>query len=260
MLQLERKVIIQQSFHSGVAAIVLLAILMIANPVMAVRPFITDDARVVGDHLLGFETSLRWDQSRLQNLNLLAIGLSDKLEGTVGFVHGLSLEGDSMNTYGITGPLLQLKYLFTEGTPNRWPGFALIGGVVPPYGSGGFIPPRWSEFIYLAVTESLFEKDRLMLHGNFGTFITQPDNGLKTSTTWGIGAQLRLIGGLHAVGEIFSGDPYAESSGGAFQAGFRYFISDKIQLDATIGSGLWGDPRMDTWLGAGLRFITDRLW
>lgn len=235
-------------------------ILICATPVLAVRPFITDDARVVGEHLIGFETSLRWDTSRLQNLNLLAIGINEKLEGTIGFTHGLTLDGDSMNTYGITGPLLQLKYLFSDGEPNGMPGFALAGGVSPPLGSGGFAPPWWSEFIYLAATESLLDKERLLIHGNLGTFASHPEDGLKTVLTWGLGAQFRLFGGLHAVAEIFSGDPYAASSGGAYQAGFRYAISEKVQVDATIGSGLWGNPRLDTWAGVGLRFVSDRLW
>ena len=44
--------------------------LVAAHPVMAVRPFITDDARVVGDDQWQLETSMRIDKHKVQNLNV----------------------------------------------------------------------------------------------------------------------------------------------------------------------------------------------
>ena len=61
----------------------------------------------------------------------------------------------------VAGPLLQAKYLFTEGTPNGYPGVAIVAGVSTPYGSQGFANPSWSRFAYLAVTEALGEKERV---------------------------------------------------------------------------------------------------
>jgi hypothetical protein len=51
----------------------------------------------------------------------------------------------------------------------------------------------------------------------------------KYSMLWGIGAQIRLIGGLHSITEIFYGDSYVGNAGGAYQIGLRYFISEKFK-------------------------------
>jgi hypothetical protein len=231
------------------------------HPAMAVRPFVTDDAAVVGAKLLLVETSLRLDKTRLQNLNLLAYGPTDKLELTVGFIDGfLSEAEDATGKFSIAGPLAQAKYLFKEPTPNGLPGIAAVVGFNTPYGTNNFGNASWGEFAYLAVTESLGEKDRVMIHGNIGAAYGKPDDTWKTITTWGIGTQIRLIDGLHAVAEIFSGDPYSQASGRAFQVGFRHFISRWVQIDATVGSGLRGSPEIDTWAGCGLRMIFDAPW
>ena len=90
----------------------------------------------------------------------------------------------------------------------------------------------------MAVTESLTEGDDVLIHGN-GGIVNSSIGGRKP--TWGVGSQMRVHGGFHIVSEVFSGDPYAESSGIAFQAGIRHFISDCIQVDATFGSGCLGN-------------------
>jgi hypothetical protein len=41
----------------------------------------------------------------------------------------------------------------------------------------------------------------------------------------------------------------------AYQAGFRYFISDLIQVDAEFGQGLSGKEKIPFWLGFGARFV-----
>lgn len=69
-----------------------------------------------------------------------------------------------------------------------------------------------------------------------------------------------FIGGLHGIAEIFHGDSYIGDTGGAYQVGFRYFISEKVQIDATVGSGLWGDNKPDTEIGCGLRIVFDAPW
>ena len=248
---------ILQKFHkTTLALVVLLLTICITQPAMAVRPFVTDDAAVVGAKLTLLETSLRWDKTRLQNLNLLAYGPNEKLELTVGFIDGfLSDAEDANGKFSLAGPLAQAKYLFREPTPNGLPGIAGVVGFNTPYGANNFGNPSWGEFVYLAVTESLGEDDRVLMHGNVGTAYGKPEDSWKYITTWGIGTQIRVIGGLNAVAEIFSGDPYSQASGRAFQAGFRYFVSRWVQADATFGSGLRDSPEIDTWAGCGIRMI-----
>jgi hypothetical protein len=161
--------------------------LLLPRPALAVRPFITDDARVVGWHSAQLETSVRWDRNRAQNLNLIAFCPTERLEGTVGWTDGYLLEGEDSWKFSVAGPLLQLKYLFTPGKPNRYPGFALVGGAVAPYGINNFGNPSWGEYVYAAFTESLFDREYVLVHGNLGAQFLQSDGNQKTIATWGLG-------------------------------------------------------------------------
>jgi hypothetical protein len=239
-----------------VAVTALFITLTLPIPVYAIRPFVTDDARVVGEHMAQIETSVKYAEDGLVNLNLLAIGPTENSEFTIGFVDGFPLNRESNRSFSIVGPLLQFKYLFWEAKPNRYPGAAMAAGASPPWGKGEFRPSRWSEFVYLAMTESLFDEDRLLIHGNIGLSTTNP----ATVATWGIGTQIRIIGGLNGILEVFYNDPYAGAIGGAYQIGFRYVVSDKIQVDMTMGSGLFGSTQIPTFVGMGLRMLSNKLW
>ncbi len=246
---------------SGIALLAVILALAYPRPALAVRPFVTDDARVVGAANAQIESSIRGDKTFLQNLNLFAIGPTDRLEATLGWVDGISLEGDAKEKLEFAGPILQLKYLVFDPRPNSYPGLAFAAGNVPPVGGEAIRVPSSVWFLYAAATESLFDNDRVLIHANLGAVSAREEGeARKIDVTWGFGAQVRLWRGLHSVTEIFSGDPYSGGTGGAFQAGFRYIISDDIQVDATFGSGLWGTPRLDTFVGAGLRIVFERLW
>ena len=231
-----------------------MCLLIAASPALAVRPFVTDDARVVGGRQAQLETWMRGDRSAFQHWALVSYGPIEPLELTIGTVHGANY--NHRRQYSIAGPLLQAKYLFRKPTTGSWPGVAISGGAFAPVGNGAFRPHGWDSFLYLAVTESLMEGDQILLHGNFG-FVNASASGKKA--TWGTGSQVRLRGGFHVVSEVFSGDPYAESSGIAFQAGFRHFVSQYIQIDATVGSGISGQPRLPVWATVGLRLATPPL-
>jgi hypothetical protein len=65
---------------------------------------------------------------------------------------------------------------------------------------------------------------------------------------------------LNLAAEVFSGDPYAEVAGGTVQGGFWFILSEHVQIDATGGTGVWGRPRLDTWVSTGLRIVSAQLW
>ncbi|MEI6155069.1 MAG: hypothetical protein WCQ90_13390 [Deltaproteobacteria bacterium] len=230
--------------------------LVFVRPVFAVRPFVTDDARVVGEHQGQVETSVRYTKDSFTNLNLAAIGPTARSEVTLGFVDGFPLDTDSNRSFSVTGPLMQFKYLFWEAKPNGYPGMAMAVGATPPWGKGDFRQEQWSGFAYAAWTESLFDKERVLIHASLGISTSSE----VTVGTWGLGTQIRMIGGLHAVMEVFCNDPYAGKIGGAYQAGFRHIISDHIQIDFTGGSGLFGSNQINSFVGMGVRFVSDKLW
>jgi hypothetical protein len=232
---------------------VALFFLALACPAWAVRPFVTDDARVVGDHQAQLETSVRYDKDIFTNLNLFAFGPTARSEVTLGWQDGFP---QSDRKFSLTGPLMQFKYLMWEAKPNAYPGLALVIGALPPWGVAGFRTTNWSEFVYAAMTESLFENERVLIHANIGMSTTNP----ASVATWGVGTQIRLYGGLNAVLETFYNDPYFGNTGGAYQVGFRYIVSDSVQVDATMGSGLFGGHQINTFVGMGLRMVSDKLF
>ncbi len=229
---------------------------MCLRPAFAVRPFVTDDARVLDEHTMQLETSVRYDKDTFTDLNLLALSPKARWEFTIGFVNGFALDVESNRSFSLAGPLLQVKYLFWESKPNAYPGLAMAAGASPPWGRSDFKPEKWSEFVYLAATQSLFDRDRLLIHANLGISTTNP----AAVATWGLGTQTRIKGGLNGVLEIFYNDPYSGKTGGAYQAGFRYIFNDDVQADVTFGSGLFGSEQINTFVGMGLRLVSDRLW
>lgn len=261
-----------------IGALTCVFVLLVARPADAIRPFVTDDARVVGDKLAQLETWLVLDRLVLEHNALGAIGPTHWFELTLGVTHGGVHSGPN-GGYSIAGPMVQGKVLLLPARNNSWPGVAIAAGVVPPLGWGAFVPPGWSGFAYLALTESLWN-EWLLLHANVGIAI---DGGGSTSSmtgeggaaavgvgvlvTAGLGVQARIYAGLHGVAEVYYGDPYdPRASFPATQVGFRYIFSDRVQIDGTFGSTLAAvessDGRVQTeqWGTLGIRLVTPELW
>lgn len=237
----------------------------------AIRPFVTDDARVVGDKLAQLETWLQFDRFTLEHNALGAIGPTDWLELTLGVTQGGVHSGPDAG-YSITGPVLQGKALLLPARDGSWPGAALALGILPPFGHGDFVPTGWGGFGYVAFTESLWD-ERLLLHLNVGLTLDTEDFSASnpdpspTIVTAGFGAQAHIIAGLHGIAEVYYGDPYdPRADFPAMQTGLRYVFSDHVQVDGTFGSTLTelsngtGPARTEQWGSLGVRLVTRELW
>ena len=165
------------------------AVLFIHGPSFAVRPFITDDARIASTEEIQIETSLRVDQERVQNLNVVSFGLTKSLEGSFNFIDGYMREDETRNRLSAAGPGFQLKYLFTDGKAAGFPATGFVAGVTPPYGVGSstFANPSWGDYLYAVVTKFFFKDlETLNLHVNVG-FNNSYEGRAKTSFSWGVG-------------------------------------------------------------------------
>lgn len=223
-----------------------------------VRPFITDDARVVGGKLGQMESWGRLDKESYQQWALFAYGPTEWLELTFGGVFGWDIE-DQHFSYAL--PLLQAKFLFKGYKPNELPGFGASVGTFLPVGSGAFKPPGYGAFGYITVSQCLGDGEQFLFHANIGASYLFIDGSNTLIPTWGVGTQIRLGSGLHFVGEVFSGDPYIPGVGLSYQVGCRYFVSDILQIDATIGNGITGIPTpLPLWGSAGVRIVFDKLF
>jgi hypothetical protein len=223
-----------------------------------VRPFITDDARVVGKRLAQLETWVRFDKESGQHWSLAAYGPTKKFELTACGVYGYQVDHDSKKTFSYALPLLQAKMLFKEYKPNKAPGFGMVLGTFLPVGQGAFKPAGYGTFGYLTVSQCFGENDKFLFHGNLGGNYLHIDGSNTLISTWGLGTQIKVYKGMHLVGEIFSGDPYIPGTGTSWQAGYRYFFNDLIQIDMTIGNGIAGDVIMPFWYTTGVRIVTEK--
>lgn len=235
---------------------------MLARPAHAIRPFVTDDAHTVGKGHLQMETYFRRDRSSFQHWMLPAVGPTEWLELTLGGVHGVGGLGKTTDEphYAWSGPLLQGKFLLHDTVPNKLPGVGIVVGGIAPAGRGGFEAAGWSGFSYLAVSQGFFKEDDLLIHANVGVATISATGYDPARLTWGVGTQIETLYDFHLIGEIFSGDPYAQGTGGAYQAGFRIIFNDHLQLDGTWGGGLWGDSKLPVWFSSGVRIVSHELF
>ncbi len=231
-------------------------------PAHAIRPFVTDDARVVGEKLAQLETWAVFNRHLAEHNVLAALGPTDFLEVTLGFAHGSRLQGPERG-YSITGPLVQTKALLFPAIDGGRPGLALSGGVFPSVGRGSFVRGGNTGFLFLALTESL-RQERVLIHANLGVTFEGKSEALVTA---GVGLQAQLVGALHGVAEVYYGDPYdPHADFPALQAGFRYVLSERVQFDGTFGSTLLrvtrdtGHTQTEQWCTIGLRLVTAELW
>lgn len=236
--------------------------LLCARPAHAIRPFVTDDARVVGKGHVQLETWMRRDRSSLQHWMLPAVGPTDWLEVTLGGAHGIGRlrQRPEPPLYAVGGPLLQGKLLLRDAVPNQLPGVGIVVGGITPAGRGGLEAPGWSGFSYLAVTQSFIKEDDFLIHANIGVSTVSAPGLDPAKVTWGIGTQVETFFDVHLIAELFSGDPYAHGADGAYQAGFRVIFNDHLQLDGTWGGGLWGETILPVWVSSGIRVVSHELF
>lgn len=223
-----------------------------------VRPFITDDARVVGDKLAQLESWVRVDKESGQHWILGAYGPNKRIELTVGGVYGYEVSKNEKKLFSYALPLIQGKFLLKEYHPNKAPGIGLVLGTFLPAGRGEFRPQGYGTFGFLIVSQCFGEGEKLLLHANVGGNYLLVNKQNEFIPTWGFGSQVKVYKGFHLVGELFSGDPYIPGTGTSWQAGYRHFFSDMLQIDMTIGKGIAGDVILPFWYSAGVRWVTDK--
>ena len=232
-----------------------LIFIAVTTKIFAVRPFITDDAAVVGERLLQLETWLIFDKFSGQHWMMWAYGPHKQLEMAVGAVFGYEQSQPKYTKFSYAMPLLEMKYLFGEYKHNKPPGIASVTGTFLPTGKGEFVAPGYGAYSFMAITQCFGKDENILIHGNIGLNYLYINKENQFVLFWGLGTQIKIHKDLHFVGEFISGDPYVSETGVAYQTGFRYFINDHIQIDAEVGQGLTGQDKMPFWCGLGLRLV-----
>ncbi|MBW8904568.1 MAG: hypothetical protein JF611_02635 [Betaproteobacteria bacterium] len=194
--------------------------LMVAAPAYAARPFVTDDARIV-EHC---QVETFYKEQRTYSGSefwLLPACNPFGFEITVG---GNRIEGEQ-------NEILQTKFLLKPLAPNDI-GFALSLGV---FGSDPY---------FNFITSRSFADDRLVVHGNLGSF-------RDAGGTWGLGLEALLLASrVYGILETFG--QHRETP--TWHYGIRFWvIPDRFQIDATRGEQTGTGNRQ--FYTVGLRFL-----
>ncbi|MCX7808095.1 MAG: hypothetical protein N2515_05770, partial [Deltaproteobacteria bacterium] len=243
---------------------------------LAVRPFVTDDARIVDTGQLEFESwpDLAISQGAFDYAYYLMFGVTpiDWLEIITGGGVGRSSDPSS-GRIAIPNPVLQFKLLFWKAEENGVPGLAFDLGFMMPFGAGSMFDPAFGWYAYFVMTTRLW-KDWVMIHWNGGargSVLIEEREGvgspghLLVRPFWGLGVDMGFFDvDVRLILEAFGGDPFdLLGPDYSFQWGFRWLATDHLNLDLTFGAQPTFEDRRqvgqewDAWVQTGVRITVD---
>ncbi|MBI5315872.1 MAG: hypothetical protein HZB34_07870 [Nitrospirae bacterium] len=249
-----------------------LAVTVWATPSEAVRPFVTDDARIVDKGQLETESFaglelIRGQKAALTLATLEAVSVTDWLQITAG---GIGLEYQDKRFTVLENLVFQPKILLHRS-------FGLIPSVtiapsllIPTSGNRQL----WNSFIMAHISWFLFTPEGspdpydngLAIHVNIGTK-SQYNAGLGGQYTsklyWAAGFEVITFSReLRFIAEAFNGDPFSfEDEFPAVQTGFRWYKTPDVQWDVVWrGSRVGIGDGQEAWENSvqiGLRVLFD---
>lgn len=248
------------------------AVWFVAGSASAVRPFVTDDANIVGRGQLTLELfpDVVFHGSEVAGaFNVIgSMSFTEWFELTLG---GGAGRGAGRGA-SIANPVVQPKFLVSPPRANGVPGLAFGTGVTLPVGRGDFYDEATGVFAIAMVTTRLLS-DWLLLHVNVGmkSAITPAEGEARRPRDvavrpyWGAGFDLGVIHpDVRVIGEAYAGDPLvALGPDYGFQWGARWIASDAFSLDLTFGtqpvvdSAGGGYDGWEWWVQLGIRLVFD---
>jgi hypothetical protein len=246
------------------ALVVLMLVVM--SEAWAVRPFVTDDARIIDVRQMEVETWTEfgrgWGHTTLGQHAMAGYTFNDWIELIAGFGIGQDL---SDGQFTIANPVIQPKLLLWQAYDDGFPGLALGLGTTLPLGTGAYYDDALGYYAIAMITTRQFH-DWLQVHFNLGrTFARASGEKTEGRNYWGIGLDVGVYKiDYRYILEAYAGDPF-EALGPeiAFQTGFRWLKSDFINFDLTFGAQPeLSQTRMRTgrweyWAQVGVRFLFD---
>jgi hypothetical protein len=239
------------------------ALLLCAPPALAVRPFVTDDARITDSGQLEFESwpeFVRTSDGTHVGLNVMA-GVNPLEYLQVIFGAGMGLD----RNVGISNPVIQPKLLVWRAEEGGFPGLSVAAGLTLPVGRGDLFEPATGAYLIAPITSRLFD-DWLLVHVNLGARAAFERGGGRVVRAYGgLGIDLGIFDpDVRLVAEAYTGDPFeALGPNRAFQWGLRWLKSDHVNLDLTFGA----QPELDAnrrergtweyWGQLGIRLLFD---
>jgi len=211
---------------------------------LAVRPFVTDDARIVYKGQLGTETYggttvVKGESPAYEMRTLEGLGITDRFELTAGGF-GFTYQDHQARPLDM---LIQPKYVL-HSSLGAIPSLSLAAATLFPLSGNR---QHWDGYAMAHVSWFLFTPDpdtdpydnNLAIHLNLGTK-SRYDAGPATYQSklyWAAGFEVitPLTREVRFLGEVFNGDPFSfEEDFPAYQTGFRWYKDPMPQIDFVV--------------------------
>lgn len=222
--------------------LIIFLLFFVSSHVWAVRPFVTDDARLGYAGSCQLEAWNRIYRNSVENWALPACNPTGNLEFTVG--------GGMVNYHNAPNPgpdyVFQLKTLFKELETNSY-GIGIAAGTIshPNAIPGPNLMGNYYAYIPYSVS---FADDFVITHTNVGYAYDKVIG--QSRGLYGFGAEVNLTSRFMFIAETF-GDT---ANNPFWQTGFRYaIVPDLFQVDATIGQQFSNNLNA-RWISFGIRF------
>lgn len=245
---------------------VLFATLFFFHNANAVRPFVTDDARIVSkgqvEMELWPELNVVGDEHTYAFQGMFGYSFTEWFELIIGSGAGWDRRPSE---WTFANPVIAPKFLLLAAEENSWvPGIALALGVGPNAGRGSLYDDAISRYAFLIATWRPFD-DWLNIHVNLGERAARINQVNRSQEYWGLGFDIGVIKKEYRViAEVYSGDPFeALAPEIAYQWGGRWLKSEYVNFDITMGTqkepvafGRGGSER-EYWIQFGIRLLFD---
>ena len=208
---------------------------------LAVRPFVTDDARIaykgqVVTETYGGMTMVKGDKPAIEARSLQGISITDRFELTAGGF-GFTYQDNQARPLDM---LIQPKYVLHRSL-GAIPSLSVAAATLFPLSGNrqhwdGYAMAHVSWFLFTPDADTDPYDNNLAIHLNLGTK-SRYDAGPATYQSklyWAAGFEVitPMTREVRFLGEIFNGDPFSyEEMFSAFQTGFRWYKSPMVQMD-----------------------------
>jgi hypothetical protein len=218
----------------------LLAVVVGPAPVLAVRPFVTDDARIVYKGQLETEsyagiTTTNREKPQIEARSLQGMSLTDRFEIIAGGF-GFTYQDGQARPLDM---LFQPKYVLYRSF-GAIPSVSVAAASLFPLSGNR---QQWNSYAMAHVSWFLFTPpgttdpydNDLAIHINLGTK-SQYDAGpvtYRSKLYWAAAFEVvTFTREVRFLGEIFNGDPFSFAEEfPAFQTGLRWYKSPRVQMD-----------------------------
>jgi hypothetical protein len=225
-------------------ALILLAFFVVyfyPEAALAVRPFVTDDARVVYKGQVVTETygglrMVNGDTPAFEARALQGMSFTDRFELTAGGF-GFTYQDHQARPLDL---LIQPKYVL-HSSLGAIPSLSVAAATLFPLSGNrqhwdGYAMAHLSWFLFTPDADTDPYDNNLAIHFNLG-IKSRYDAGPTTFQSklyWAAGFEVitPMTREVRILGEIFNGDPFSyEEKFPAFQTGFRWYKSPMVQID-----------------------------